>query len=180
MELQTMPSRGLCLPTSFAMVFDVATRELLSALDDNNYNQVVFPGLPEPFCWRGFHVQQFVRYAVSRGFAVTPIEVAPAVAPPPPYQRQYQRVPIYQSTEAATRSWSLFKETIQTSRGVLTGYLSKDGGSPAGHAVAYEQGIVFDPRGRSFPYSPEECEANDLYANAAWRVDKTETQNEPR
>lgn len=178
MKLQTSPDNGLCLLTSFAMVFDMDTRELQGIIDGGNYREVAFPGLPIPYCWRGYHIQQFIRYAVSRGYAVTPIELAPAVAPPLLHRRRYPPVPIYQSTEAATRSYSLFEEIVRTTRGVLTGNLSSPNEIVRGHAVAYERGIVLDPRGRTFNYSLQECESHNLYANCAWRVDKMEDHNE--
>jgi hypothetical protein len=153
------------------MVFDMDIRELQGIIDadgSGSYKTVAFPDLPEPYCWRGYHVQQFIRYAVSRGFTVTPVELSPAVAPPLLHQRGYQAVPIYQGPH----SWSLFIEIIRASRGVLTGNLALPGEIIRGHAVAYEHGHVYDPRGRHFDYSPKECEANDLYANCAWRVDR--------
>lgn len=177
MKLQRSPDSGLCVLAAFAMALDIDTRELQSVIDNEyigagDYQLEVFPGLPRPYCWRGYHMQQFIRYAVSRGFAVTPIELGPTVAPPLLYRRQIAPVPIYAEPDAARESWRLFEETICTSRGVLTGHLSNPQEIVRGHATAYENGVVFDPRGYSFDYTKEECEAHRLYANCVWRIDR--------
>lgn len=176
MKLQTSPGNGLCVLASFAMALDMSTRDLQRAIDSEcegagDYQLEVFPGLREPYCWRGYHVQQFIRYAVSRGLAVTPIELFPAVAAPLCGDTRVAH-PIYVTPDATRTSWEMFQQTILTSSGILTGFFSHQHSVIRGHAVAYEKGIIFDPRGAEFNYSKESCEARHFYANCAWRIDR--------
>jgi hypothetical protein len=175
MKLLHSSDDALCILTAFAMVFDMDPDELQAEIG-SNWQSIAFSGLPQPYCWRGYHVQEFIRYAVQRGYAITPIELAPVVAPPmikggyntPPYPN----VPIYLGDEAEARSWQIFKNIVLNSRGILTGLLVNASILIRGHAVAYEHGVIYDPRGRTFYYSAEECESRGFYANCAWRVDR--------
>jgi len=165
MILQKMPDRGLCLPTSFAMALDVPVAGILEQLSD--WRRPVFPGLPEPLCWRGIHIQECIRIAQDLGFSVTPGELYPQVAPPRPTGPQgetYQNYPV-----ALGDNWQTFTHVIRLSRGVITGVRV----APlVGHAVAYDHGVVYDPNGYEHPFSREACEARNFAAQCAWRIDR--------
>ena len=42
-------------------------------------SEIVFPTEPEPQCRRGFHVQEFIRPALNRGYALSEIEANPYI-----------------------------------------------------------------------------------------------------
>jgi len=179
MKLQRSPRKGLCLVTSFAMALDLPVEVLMSFLG-KGHEVVAFPGVPAPYCYRGYHIQEMILFAVARDFAVTPIELFPRVDPPtalhPNTRKPYERaVVFYGASEEANRD--IFNQTILTCRGVLEGVLAPLPSKllQRGHAVAFEKGVIFDPDNDAFMYSVRECEARHFYANVAWRIDRMET-----
>lgn len=175
MKLQQTSEDGLCLLTSFAMAFDCSATDLQKEMGDS-WKSVIFPGLPRPYCWKGHHIQEFVRHIMQYGYAITPVELAPTIGSPLVDDDFYpcSTVPVYASAEAEVNSQRVFSDVIFNSRGVLTGCLASSIGIVRGHAVAYEYGRIFDPRGYVFRYSTKECERRGYYANCAWRIDKVE------
>jgi hypothetical protein len=177
MRMQKMPGPGLCLPTSFAMALEISVETfLLNQL--TGWYLPIFPGLPEPLCWRGIHIQECIRVAQNWGYAVTPRELFPQIAPPRPNApdgRPYENhVVAYhgESHSATCDNWQVFSDVILLSRGVITGVKSVPGVGVVGHAVAYDHGYVYDPNDLEYPFSQENCEKHRFYAQCAWRVDR--------
>ena len=163
MQMQIMPQKGLCLPTSFAMALDIPVESLLSQL--HGPHDVIFPGLPEPLCWRGVHIQEVIRIVQNYGYAVTPREMFPQIAPPKPGYDNY--VVSYDDG-----NHQVFADVILLSRGVVTGVRGMPLAGVVGHAVAYDHGYIYDPNGYEYSYSPKTCESQGFYPQCAWRVDR--------
>ena len=159
-----MPAEGLCLPTSFAMALDIPVESLLSQL--RGWHDVIFPGLPEPLCWRGVHIQELIRLALNYGHAVTPCEMYPQIAPPRPGHDNYV------VTFDGEDNQQAFADVILVSRGVVTGARGVPITGMVGHAVAYDHGFILDPNGYEYAYSLEACEKQGFYPQCAWRVDR--------
>ena len=168
MNLQKMPDQGLCLPTSFAMAMDLPVAGILKQLGD--WRKPVFPGLPEPLCWRGTHIQECIRIAQGLGFSVTPRELYPQVAPPRPIgprSESYENCPV-----ALGDNWRTFTDVILLRRGVITGVRAVPLIGVVGHAVAYDHGLLYDPNGYEYRFSREACEAHNFATQCAWRIDR--------
>jgi len=163
MELQKMPDKGLCLPTSFAMALDVPVSDLMKRLNGDHYSRV-FSDKREPHCWRGTHIQECIQIALSLGFAVTPLELWPVIAA---YEGAETFVVCYH--EGNER---IFEDQILLSRGVLTGKRGVPGVGIVAHAVAYDHGLLYDPNGVEYAYSLEACESVQFYPQCAWRIDR--------
>ena len=158
MELQHRSEPWMCMPLAFAIAVDMPVDDLLAAIGHDG-SEIVFPSLPEPLCRRCFHVQELIQVALSRGFAVTPIELFPVLQPA-------DDAPIHTTVLYADNNWRRFEATIQASRGVIHGT-----GARFGHTVAYDHGHVYDPRGSVYEYSRLGCEAHHFYTQCAWRID---------
>lgn len=178
MRRQQSPERGLCLVTSFAMALDVPVTTLLADIGDR-WKTLAFPGLPVPYCYRGVHVQELIQVALHKGFTVTPIELFPQVAPPqathPHTFVPYPNVTVcYGPAEDA--NWVIFNEVILQHRGVVTGTLAPLGLQrlQRGHAMAFENGVLFDPDCEAYLYSQRVCEDHHFYPNCAYRFDQME------
>ena len=178
MRLQHSPEKGLCMVTSVAMALDMPAQELLDRLGDG-WKSLAFPNLPIPYCWRGIHIQELIQIALSRGYAVTPIELMPQVAPPqginPVTREPYLNVLVfYNGTEES--NWDIFNRAIMNYSGIITGMITPSSTRmlQRGHAVAFEKGVIFDPSNDAFLYSVQECETRHFYANCVWRFDKME------
>jgi hypothetical protein len=164
MLMQKMPGKGLCLPTSFAMALGVPVATLLDQVPDPY--TVVFPGLPEPLCWRGLHVQELIRLAQNYGYGVTPREMYPQIAAPRRVGHENYIV-TYNGNYESDSNQRFFADVIRFSQGVITGVR----GSQIGHAVAYSYGDVYDPNGYEYAY--EVCKAHDFFPQCAWRIQRT-------
>jgi hypothetical protein len=162
---------------SFAMALDVPAETLLKEISDQ-WQLLAFPGLPEPFCRRGPHIQELILRAIVRGIAVTPIELGPVIDPPsarhPHTGRPYPIIPVYYNGNSEETNWEIFRKTIVSCRGVLTGKQVHVATHVRGHAVAFDHGTICDPNGNAYLYSPKQCETHNFYANCAWRFDKME------
>jgi hypothetical protein len=162
MRLQRQPNRWSCLPTSFAMVLDVPVEELLRSIGHDG-SEIAFPTEPEPACRRGFHIQECIDVALRLGCAVTPIELFPRHAPS--FSVQPLRVLFGDEQGNLDR----FARLIDSGRGIITG--------PSRvwrHAVAYDHGIVHDPKGFVYRYSISACQARGLIGSSAWKISRIE------
>ena len=122
-------------------------------------SEIVFPTLPEPLCRRCFHVQELVQVALSRGFAVTPVELFPVLQPT-------EVGPFRNTVLYRDNNWQRFEATIRASRGVIDGT-----GARFGHTVGYGHGRIYDPKGSVYDYSRLACEAHQFHTRCAWRID---------
>ena len=96
---------------------------------------------------------------MSRGLAVTPVELFPVLQPT-------EIGPFHKTVLYTDNNWRRFEAGIQTSRGVVDGT-----GARLGHTVAYDHGRIYDPRGPIYDYSRLACEAHQFYTRCAWRID---------
>jgi len=158
MELQQRPEPWMCMPLSFAMALDMPVGDLLAAIGHDG-SEIVFPSLPDPLCRRCFHVQEPIQVALSRGLAVTPVELFPVLQPT-------EVGPFHKTVLYTDGNWRRFEAVIQASRGVIDGT-----GARFGHTVAYDHGRIYDPRGPVYDFSRLACEAHHFYARCAWRID---------
>jgi len=145
------------MPLAFAMALDTPVADLLAAIGHDG-GEIVFPNLPEPLCRRCFHIQELIQVALAHGFAVTPVELFPVLQPTDAGPHKTVCYP--------DNNWRRFAETIHTSRGVIDGT-----GACHGHTVAYDHGLIFDPKGLLYDYSRAACKAHQFYPRCAWRID---------
>jgi hypothetical protein len=145
MILQKQPNRWSCLPTSFAMALDISVEPFINRIGHDGSPRV-WDNLPEPKCRRGFHIHGCIEVADRLGKSVTPFELVPMHAP---------TMSVEPIRVTFTDNLARFKRVISASRGVIT---------CLGHAVAYENGVIYDPAGRMQPF--------DLGINpiCAWRI----------
>lgn len=153
MILQRRLNHGQCLAVSFAMALGIPVQDIFDELGHDG-SEILWPHLPEPQCRCSFHPQELIEIALRRGFAVTPFELAPVL--------ESAGELLYLNVR-----WEKFIETVNTSRGVLTG-----NGSRTRHAVAYEHGWIYDSDSGVYKYSTAACEARFFYGNCLWRVDR--------
>jgi hypothetical protein len=162
MKLQVKPEPWLCMATSFAMAVDVPVRELIARMGHDG-SKIVFPEYPDPQCRAGHHIQECINAALRLGFATTPVELFPVSAANNSENGATHQV-IYSGGQL--ENWIQFIGQIQRSRGVVTGR-----GRSCGHAMAYENGVIFDPDGVQFDYSKQDCERRGFITRCVWRVD---------
>ncbi len=159
MRLITKPNRWSCILAAFAMAMDVSVEELLSVIEHDG-SEIAFPGLSEPMCRRGFHVQELIHAALWYDLTVTPYELMPAILPTPYPENDHGSLVITQPRRKRN-----FEIIVEKHQGVITGR-----GFRCNHAVAFEKGQIFDPDGRTYPFSFQQCESLGFYAQCVWLV----------
>jgi len=134
MTPQVSPYRWSCLPTSFAMILDVSVYDVFKAIGHEG-SEKWWPSLPEPYCRRGFHIQELIMVSHDLGFSVTRFE------PMPRAQGHETAIP-----QIVPVDINKILKIMDDSEGVLTG--NTLAGKP--HAVAWHYGSCFDPNGQMY------------------------------
>lgn len=159
MQHQLKPESWLCMATSFAMALDMPIAELLQEIGHDG-GESVFLTKTFTASKAGHHVQEIIPVCLRKGFAVTPIELAPV-------SRTWGEPPQYHTIGKEDDNWSFFTRQVQSSRGVLEGWVRR-----MGHAMAYEFGMIFNPDGGSFTFSREACNERHFTPRLIWRLDR--------
>lgn len=150
------------MATSFAMALGILLDELIRVIGHDG-SEMICPA-NGPGGRRGFHSQECVSVAFALGFAATEIELFPS-------SQFLDQKKIIHFPAAATNldgNWERFNQHVQASRGIIAGLTKRS----VGHAVAYENGLVLDPRGFTYHFSRKVCEQHDLYCQYLLRLDR--------
>ena len=161
--LQIQPNRWSCSVTSFAMALEVPVQQLIDEIGHDG-STIAFSGLPEPSCRRGFHSQELVKAALMHGFTCTPVELFPVICPKQEHCENSVTV-IYGNTIES--NWERFRSIINNTIGVLEGQ-----GERCNHAVHYRYGVLWDPGGEIYEYSPGACESRGFFGKRLWIINR--------
>lgn len=131
-----------CLLYSFAAVLEVEPDVLIEEAGHDGMEKV-WPDLKEPYCYKGYHIQEMIDLCMSRGFSVTEIQSMPTSMPPPQaylHMRIHQVGPhfCYETNRVRPR----FKAYLKGQQGVLYGQTEKG----VTHAWAWDGTHAHDPR----------------------------------
>jgi hypothetical protein len=148
-----------CLPASFAMACGIPFRDFIDLLGHN--------GDARPYKdkskRRGFHFQECIEVVWNLGFACTPIERFPALI------HSYgdtEATPIYFGQSDADNLARFMRYLTTAKQGVLEGIRKRIDGSNAGHAVAWDGELIYDPSGKTYLF--EDGLKNNLYIHTLW------------
>jgi hypothetical protein len=142
------------------MALDIPTREFFSLVGHDG-SKIIDPQLPDPMARAGIHFQEAIDVAWSLGFAPTPFELFPTAITVPGQEPRVITFP------GAKGNWGRFVRHLKEGRGVI-----ECQGRRCGHAVAFENGRIFDPDGSEFDYSREACELRGLMTVRLWRMER--------
>jgi hypothetical protein len=117
------PTPWSCLPTAFAMTSGVSMKEILEVIGHDG-SEICWPDLEEPFCRRGFCVQEIVVAGLILGFSV--MNIVPTL----------KRSNYHQIKRAAKESCKHFQMIFEQYDGIII---------KQGHALAKVNGIIIDP-----------------------------------
>jgi hypothetical protein len=162
MKPQLKEKQWQCVPTAFATALDMTLADLLNEIGHDG-SEIINSNLPEPFCRKGFHIQELIDACLRYGFAVTPVELYPVTKH---YEYYYSN---FGTNEPVL--WHRFYLAICSSKGVIE--CQCDDGK--GHAVAYEHGKIYDPDG--YDYWISDLRTHHLTPICAWRIDQMRGYN---
>jgi len=128
-QLQQQPNRWSCLPTAFAMAFNIPVAKFIKLIGHDG-SEIIFPDMSEPYSRRSFHIQEMLRLSLINGFSVTELQPKPVSS---------VRGELY----ALPYSKEEFEYYLKTYTGVLVGKT---------HAVYWDGTYILDPDcGRPYP-----------------------------
>jgi hypothetical protein len=137
LKLIVQPNRCSCGLVSLAMLLDESLDNLILEIGHDG-TEKVWPHLPEPLCYKGFHTQELLDVALTRGYALVQIDASPwglSIESEKPNR-------IFTDEQEDSRM-ILHMEGVQ---GILIGEV--EGG--ARHACAWDGKLVYDPRGHIY------------------------------
>lgn len=148
-----------CVLASFAMALDTTMEDLEKQVGHNGL-EVILTDLKRPYCYRSFHPQEFVDICLHTGYALTMIELHPAM-------RHGDSVVDHSDYIGKDR----FFKALLLGDGVIFGHVEKYG-DVIGHAVAWNasEKRIYDPRG----YMYEWTEGQDFYPRQFFLLQKVE------
>lgn len=126
--MQKQPNRWSCLPTAFAMCLDMPVNEFISKVGHDG-SGIRFPDLKEPYNRQSFHMQEMIDACIKSRYWVTMIE-----------KNLVSEEPFSGSKYKFPGGVNRFNDYVWKYKGVLIG---------PGHAVACEQGIIYNPNGET-------------------------------
>jgi hypothetical protein len=140
------------------MVLDLPLAAIFGEIGHDG-GEIVYPELADPMCRRGFHPQELIDVCLTHRRAATLVELMPVLANTPGSAGR--------QVLSDNFAWQRFMRTIELTRGVIEGVTTR-----CGHAVAYEYGHIFDPAGREYDYSRDDCERRGFFTQHLWRIDE--------
>lgn len=140
MDHLVMPkSAPQCMLYSAAMALDMAVEDIINILGHDGMD--VVNDNPPPFCYRGVHIQEIQTIAHRSGILFAPIDVCPSTI----RAGVIDQLEVICGMDYATR----FLHIIKSAKGIIIG--TNGNGNP--HAVAFDDGLIYDPIGRKYPIS---------------------------
>ena len=157
MKLIKQPNSWSCMAAAAAMAFNVEIEDIVERVGHDG-NEIIHYGLKPPACFKGFHIQEIVDVGWILGFNMTLIESAPSQTPDGVHIHDIIKWRLFKDNEQR------FEYYINNNQGILIGKARK-----YWHAVAFNKGTIYDPRGRI--YNMDGC---DLFLESLWIVTKNQ------
>ncbi len=157
MKLIKQPNSWSCTAAAAAMAFDCEIVDI-TFLVGHNGSEIIHCNLLAPACFKGFHMQEIVDIGLRHGFSMTLIEARPVQTPDGKHEYDITKWGLFHDCEQR------FSSYINNNQGILIGKARE-----FWHAVAFNKGIIFDPRGRIYNY--DRC---DLIVESLWIVTKNQ------
>ena len=137
-----------CILASAAMIMGISLSDLKINIGHDGC-EIIFPNSPDPYCRRGFHIQEIIDQAFKLGWSVMYI------------QKHFGLEPFIGNDPVFT---------IDVSDKRLNNYLINLHGIIAGvngsknHAVAWDRKMVYDPSGKIYPLQEFDYNIKEFWA----------------
>ena len=124
-----------CILTAAAMVMGINLIELKERIGHDG-KEIIFPNAPEPYCRRGFHIQEIVDQAFLSGWSVMYI------------QKLFGLEPFIGNDPVFVIPFSLKRLSVYLKKfpGIIAGVAGSKN-----HAVAWDGKMIYDPGGKIYP-----------------------------
>ena len=130
-------SKPQCLLYSAAMLLDMNVEHIIKILGHDGLE--IINNAESPYCYKGVHIQEIQTVANMQNMFLAPIQLHPV--------SNIGNIYIPLEVVCKMSLGERFELAIQGRKGVLIGKNTLDNG----HAVAFDDGIVYDPNGIKYP-----------------------------
>jgi len=148
-----------CLPASFSMACGISFHDFIDLLGHDGDSRPY----KDKSKRRGFHFQECIEIAWKMGFSCTPIERYPAL------MHSYgdtEVCPIFFGNSDTDNLVRFVQYLSEAKRGIFEGLRTRNNGSYAGHAAAWDGKLVYDPSGTTYLF--EESKNNNFNIHTLW------------
>jgi len=76
-QLQQQPNGWSCLPTAFAMAFNIPVKEFIEHIGHDG-SEILYPDNFDPYRRKSFHIQEMITLALQSDYSVTELQRKPA------------------------------------------------------------------------------------------------------
>jgi len=161
MKLLLQSNRWDCLPTAFAMCMDILPVEIFEYLGHDG-SEKLWPELEEPYCYRSFHIEEMIDFALSFMYCPVMVSRSPYYTPKYAFNEDQCANGLHLISACfpyGEQAEDRFLNHISRWNAVLLGETKS--GKP--HAVAWcsDEERIFDPEG--FKYPLDEFKAEIAY-----------------
>ena len=145
MKLQKSVKPNTCILTAFAIAMDIDAAEMMREIGEDPHEKM-WPQFDEPYCFRGYHIQEIIDYAVEHGFAITEIQAMP----------RFGKLGVSETKKLFDPVWAMTRidDYVYGFNTVIT--------SPT-HAVACDGSKIYDPRGKIYSIVDHEDQIQSIY-----------------
>lgn len=142
MKLIKQPNNYSCMAAAAAMILDCTLQEIYNRTGHDG-SAIIHSNLPDPLCFKGFHIQEIIDIAHSFGYAIIPIELEPVQTPDGINEYEIKEWGLFENSEARLNHYLRYFSGILEGR-AKTHY----------HACAwdYDTQKVYDPNGTIYPF----------------------------
>lgn len=123
-----------CLPKAFAMASGIPVEVIIEEIGHDG-SEILFPQYKEPYCRRGFHIQELINVMDDHGILVTPFETE--------LQLIGGTKPNYTIKKVKLIDPEYMRRKMFNSVGVLVGDTNKGNR----HAIIWRTGLMYDNDG---------------------------------
>lgn len=133
------------------------TPETLIGRIGHDGSEIIDPDATEPQGRRGFHIQEFVPIVFNKGLTLTPFELSPT--------RLVNGKVVNSSIQDTIKRIKQARGRVSRSKGVIIGRTLRG----QHHAVAFENGLIYDPDGWVYEFSLSACtDQHKFFPQTIW------------
>jgi hypothetical protein len=132
------------------MCLDLPVFQLIRAIGHSG-DEIVWPGMPDPQCRRGFHIQECIDISLTRNVYPIHIEAVPTSAP---FGLDKSKIEKNMQYSLPIDHSQRIKNYLSTNMAVIIG---------PRHAVAWDTEMIYDPKGLIYEITALDFPITDIY-----------------
>lgn len=151
--------KGNCTIACYAMLMDYTYEQAIATLPHDG-SEIWWPEERGQLATRGITIDEINDVLLPKGFVL-----AQYISFPMAYSRDREKArPVYPDKETLVERMTTI---VSHGKGIITGIAYSGSLMQCGHALAFEDGVIFDPRGSTSHHTPDDFGTQFAYRLAA-------------